>query len=155
MRDYIDTDYLILVSSDGKKAGLEIFRDRIKKNKWPIYNKTPQLLNVKPGKNVIFYIAGTGERKQSFVGTAKIKKKSMHKMMCLTRIKNLEKFYFILNLKILNFLTNQFILKITLKSLILSKIKKNMVYIFKVEFAKLMKFLIITLLIVLLDKYVD
>ena len=56
MRDYIDTDYLILVSSDGKKAGLEIFRDRIKKNKWPIYNKTPQLLNVKPGKNVIFYI---------------------------------------------------------------------------------------------------
>ena len=34
MRDYIDTDYLILVSSDGKKAGLEIFRDRIKKNKW-------------------------------------------------------------------------------------------------------------------------
>ena len=75
MRDYIDTDYLILVSSDGKKAGLEIFRDRIKKNKWPIYNKTPQLLNVKPGKNVIFYIAGTGGRKQSFVGTAKIKKK--------------------------------------------------------------------------------
>ena len=150
MRDYIDTDYLILVSSDGKKTGLEIFRDRIKKNKWPIYDKTPQLLNVKAGKNVIFYIAGTGEKKQSFVGTAKIKKKIyMHKMMYLIQIKNLEKYYFILNLKILNFLTNQFISKITLKSLILSKIKKNMVYIFKVEFAKLMKILIITLLIVL------
>ena len=40
MRDYIDTDYLILVSSDGKKAGLEIFRDRIKKNKWPIIDVT-------------------------------------------------------------------------------------------------------------------
>ena len=49
MRDYIDTDYSILVSSDGKKAGLEIFKDRIKKNRWPIYDKTPQLLNVKTG----------------------------------------------------------------------------------------------------------
>ena len=75
MRDYIDTDYLILVSSDGRKNGLEIFRDRIEKNRWPIYDKTPQLLNVKVGKNVIFYIAGTGENKQSFVGTARIKKK--------------------------------------------------------------------------------
>tara|TARA_B100000963_G_scaffold10866_1_gene8429 strand:- start:384 stop:839 length:456 start_codon:yes stop_codon:yes gene_type:complete len=75
MRDYIDTDYLILVSSDGRKTGLEIFRDRIKKNRWPIYDKTPQLLNVKVGKNVIFYIAGTGENKQSFVGTARIKKR--------------------------------------------------------------------------------
>ena len=27
MRDYIDTDYLILVSSDGKKTGIEILRD--------------------------------------------------------------------------------------------------------------------------------
>ena len=75
MRDYIDTDYLILVSSDGKKNGLDIFRDRIKKNKWPIYDKTPQLLNVKAGKKVIFYIAGSGKKKQSFVGTAKIKNK--------------------------------------------------------------------------------
>lgn len=75
MRDYIDTDYLILVSSDGKKTGLEIFKDRIKKNRWPIYDKTPQLLNVKTGKNVIFYIAGSGEKKQSFIGTAKIKRK--------------------------------------------------------------------------------
>ena len=51
MRDNIDTDYLILVSSDGKKNGLEIFKDRIKKNKWPIYDRTPQLLNVKVSKN--------------------------------------------------------------------------------------------------------
>ena len=76
MRDNIDTDYLILVSSDGKKNGLEIFKDRIKKNKWPIYDRTPQLLNVKAGKNVIFYIAGSGEKKQSFIATAKIKKKT-------------------------------------------------------------------------------
>jgi predicted RNA-binding protein len=74
MRDNIETNYLIFVSSDGKKTGLEIFNERIKQNKWPIYNKTPQLLNVKEGKNVVFYIAGGGEKRQSFVGCAKIKK---------------------------------------------------------------------------------
>ena len=58
MRDYIDTDYLILVSSDGKKTGLEIFKDRIKKNRWPIYDKTPQLLNVKTGKMSFFILLG-------------------------------------------------------------------------------------------------
>jgi len=55
MRDNIETNYLIFVSSDGKKAGFEIFNERIKENKWPIYNKTPQLQNVKEGKNIVFY----------------------------------------------------------------------------------------------------
>ena len=32
MRDNIETDYLIFVSSDGKKTGLDIFNERIKKN---------------------------------------------------------------------------------------------------------------------------
>ena len=73
MRDNIETDYLIFVSSDGKKTGLDIFNERIKKNKWPIYSKTPQQLNIKEGKKVVFYIAGAGEKKQSFVGTAQIK----------------------------------------------------------------------------------
>jgi len=74
MKDNIETNYLIFISSDGKKAGFEIFKERIEKNKWPIYKTTPQLLNVKEEKNVIFYIAGTGEKKQCFVGYAKIKK---------------------------------------------------------------------------------
>ena len=56
MRDNIETNYLIFVSSDGKKTGLDIFNERIEENKWPIYNKTPQLQNVKEGKNVLFYI---------------------------------------------------------------------------------------------------
>tara|TARA_B100001142_G_C14104359_1_gene566523 strand:+ start:244 stop:693 length:450 start_codon:yes stop_codon:yes gene_type:complete len=74
MRDNIETNYLIFVSSDGKKAGLDIFNERIEENKWPIYSKTPQLQNVKEGKNVVFYIAGAGDKKQSFIGYAKIKK---------------------------------------------------------------------------------
>ena len=73
MRDNIETNYLIFVSSDGKKTGLDIFNERIEENKWPIYNKTPQLQNVKEGKNVLFYIAGAGDKRQSFVANGKIK----------------------------------------------------------------------------------
>jgi len=73
MRDNIETNYLIFISSDGKKSGFDIFNDRVQDNKWPIYNKTPQLRNVKEGKNVVFYIAGAGEKRQSFIGCAKIK----------------------------------------------------------------------------------
>ena len=73
MRDNIETNYLIFISSDGKRSGFDIFIERVQENKWPIYNKTPQLRNVKEGKNVVFYIAGAGEKRQSFIGCAKIK----------------------------------------------------------------------------------
>jgi predicted RNA-binding protein len=73
MRDNIETNYLIFISSDGKKSGFDIFNERVQKNRWPIYNKTPQLRNVKVGKNVVFYIAGAGKKRQSFIGNAKIK----------------------------------------------------------------------------------
>ena len=73
MRDNIETNYLIFITSDGKKSGFDIFNERVQENKWPIYNKTPQLKNVKEGKNVVFYIAGEGEKRQSFIGSAKIK----------------------------------------------------------------------------------
>ena len=79
MRDNIETNYLIFISSDGKKSGFDIFNDRVQDNKWPIYNKTPQLRNVKEGKNVVFYIAGAGEKRQSFIGSAKIKSVSDNK----------------------------------------------------------------------------
>ena len=47
MRDNIESNYLIFISSDGKREGYEIFKERIKNNLWPIYNKTPQLTNIK------------------------------------------------------------------------------------------------------------
>jgi hypothetical protein len=74
MKTNIETDYLIFVSSDGKKNGYDIFNDRIKKNLWPIYVKTPQLINVKIGKKIIFYIAGNGTNSQHFVASAVIDK---------------------------------------------------------------------------------
>tara|TARA_Y100000768_G_scaffold95148_1_gene69240 strand:+ start:2510 stop:3010 length:501 start_codon:yes stop_codon:yes gene_type:complete len=74
MKNNIETDYLIFVSSDGKKTGYDIFKDRIKQNLWPIYVKTPQLINVKIGKKIIFYIAGNGNSSQHFVASAIIDK---------------------------------------------------------------------------------
>ena len=74
MKTNIETDYLIFVSSDGKKNGYDIFNDRIKKNLWPIYVKTPQLINVKIIKKIIFYIAGNGVNSQHFVASATIDK---------------------------------------------------------------------------------
>ena len=74
MKTNIETDYLIFVSSDWKKNGYDIFNDRIKKNLWPIYVKTPQLINVKIGKKIIFYIAGNSVYSQHFVATGKIEK---------------------------------------------------------------------------------
>jgi predicted RNA-binding protein len=73
MRDNIETNYLIFIASDGKKSGIDIFNDRLKENKWPIYNKTPQLLNVVQGRRVLFYIAGNGEKSQCFIASAEIK----------------------------------------------------------------------------------
>ena len=74
MKNNIETDYLIFISSDGKKNGYDIFDDRMKKNLWPIYVKTPQLINVKIGKKIIFYIAGNGVNSQHFVASAIIDK---------------------------------------------------------------------------------
>ena len=74
MKNNIETDYLIFVSSDGKKNGYDIFNDRISQNLWPIYVKTPQLINVKVGKKIIFYIAGNGINSQNFVASGIIDK---------------------------------------------------------------------------------
>jgi hypothetical protein len=74
MKTNIETDYLIFVSSDGKKNGYDIFNDRIRQNLWPIYVKTPQLINVKVGKKIIFYIAGNGIYSQNFVASGVIDK---------------------------------------------------------------------------------
>ena len=39
---------------------------------WPIYNKTPQLINIKKDKKVLFYIAGTNNFAQNFIANALI-----------------------------------------------------------------------------------
>ena len=72
MRDNIESNYLIFISSDGKREGYEIFKERIKNNMWPIYNKTPQLINIKKDKKVLFYIAGTNNFAQNFIASALI-----------------------------------------------------------------------------------
>ncbi len=81
MRNNIETDYLIFISSDGRKAGYEIFKERISENLWPIYKSTPQLNNVKSGKNVIFYIAGKDKFAQQFIASAIIENLVTNKIL--------------------------------------------------------------------------
>lgn len=74
MRNNIETDYLIFISSDGAKDAMDIFGERINTNMWPIYDKTPQIINLKEGKKVIFYIAGNTTNSQHFIASATIDK---------------------------------------------------------------------------------
>ena len=73
MRDFIESNYLIFISSDGRREGYEIFKERIKNNLWPIYKKTPQLINIEKDKQILFYIAGTNTLCQNFVASTSIK----------------------------------------------------------------------------------
>ena len=73
MRDFIESNYLIFISSDGRREGYQIFKERIKNNLWPIYKKTPQLINIEKDKKILFYIAGTNALSQNFVASTSIK----------------------------------------------------------------------------------
>ena len=73
MRDFIESNYLIFISSDGRREGYEIFKERINNNLWPIYKKTPQLINIEKDKKILFYISGTNTLCQNFVASTSIK----------------------------------------------------------------------------------
>ena len=73
MRDFIESNYLIFISSDGRREGYEIFKERVKNNLWPIYKKTPQLINIQQNKKILFYIAGTNTFCQNFVASTTVK----------------------------------------------------------------------------------
>ena len=138
MRDNIETDYLIFVSSDGKKTGLDIFNERIKKNKWPIYSKTPKKLNIKEGKKVVFYIEGAGDKKQSFVGTAQIKSIIDNKTVSTDPNQEFKSVLFFIEFKNLNVFNEEIKIKEHLNKLDFIKNNKNFLlyfqcYIFKIN----------------------
>jgi hypothetical protein len=111
MRDNIDTDYLILVTSDGRKNAYNICKERISENLWPIYKGTPQLLNLDKNKKVLFYIAGRDEFSQHFIGSATIDRiiddihsnsdpnQEFRQVICYIKFKELKFFKKPLNIK--------------------------------------------------------
>ena len=69
------TNYYCLVTSDSlKESAIDIFNKRIEEKKYPLYPRTPNLNEIKEEDEVIFYIAGSGKERQSFVGQATIQK---------------------------------------------------------------------------------
>jgi|APSaa5957512493_1039668.scaffolds.fasta_scaffold75710_2 predicted RNA-binding protein len=69
------TNYYCLVTSDSlKESAIDIFNKRIEEKKYPLYPRTPNLNEIKDDDEVMFYIAGAGKERQSFVGQAIIQK---------------------------------------------------------------------------------
>ena len=67
------SSYYCLVTSDTEtKFAKDIINSRLKEKKYPLYEKTPFLNEIKKNDNVVFYLAGKGENSQSFVASAKI-----------------------------------------------------------------------------------
>ena len=103
MRDNIESNYLIFISSDGKREGYEIFKERIKNNMRPIYNKTPQLINIKKLPKIDLLIGGSpcqdlsnahkgegidGVRSSLFYQFIKFKNRLKPKYFLLENVKN-------------------------------------------------------------------
>lgn len=74
MTEQISNNHFIFIASDGKKNGYDVFLERINRNLWPIYSKTPFLTKINEKNKILFYIAGRGNKSQNFVGSAIIKK---------------------------------------------------------------------------------
>jgi len=69
------TNYYCLVTSDSlKESAIDIFNKRIEEKKYPLDPRTPNLNEIKDDDEVMFYIAGAGKERQSFVGQAIIQK---------------------------------------------------------------------------------
>lgn len=67
-------NYFCLITSDGKVDAIKICEKRIDEKKWPIYSNTKFKDKFDEGDRIVFYIAGTGEYSQSFIGSASVKK---------------------------------------------------------------------------------
>lgn len=67
-------NYYALITSDSAQVkAYEIFQNRIKENRFPLYLKTPYLNNIKKNDEVLFYLAGKNIHSQSFVAKSIIK----------------------------------------------------------------------------------
>jgi predicted RNA-binding protein len=64
-------NYYILGTSDSQKEdAIDILNVRIKEKKYPLYEKTPKLNEIKEKDEVVFYIAGKATKAQNFIGQA-------------------------------------------------------------------------------------
>lgn len=67
-------NYYALITSDSAEVkAYEIFQNRIKENRFPLYLKTPYLETIKKNDEVLFYIAGRNMHSQSFVAKSRVK----------------------------------------------------------------------------------
>ena len=66
--------YYCLISGDLSKEAFQVFRKRISEQRWPLYEKTKHIDNIKINDLLIFYIGGKYSHCQSFAGEALVSK---------------------------------------------------------------------------------
>ena len=66
--------YYCLISGDLSKEAFQAFRKRISEQRWPLYEKTKHINNIKINDLLIFYIGGKYSHCQSFAGEALVSK---------------------------------------------------------------------------------
>lgn len=119
-------NYYILVTSDSNtEFAIDIFNKRIEEKKYPLYPRTPKLNEIKEGDKVIFYIAGAGKERQSFVGQAIIEKVETPKELLVDPDKNnyeIIKYLWFKNIKIFEKSVN---IKSIINKLVFVKNKNN------------------------------
>ena len=75
-------NFYILVTSDyNLKNAYNIFKNRIKEKKFPLYLRTPNLEIIKKDDEILFYIGGKYENAQSFVGKSIVEEIEISKEM--------------------------------------------------------------------------
>ena len=66
--------YYCLISGDLSKEAFQVFYNRISEQRWPLYEKTKHINNIKINDLLIFYIGGKYSHCQSFAGEALVSK---------------------------------------------------------------------------------
>jgi len=62
-------NYYVLGTSDSQtESAIDILAKRLSEKRYPLYNKTPHLKEVKEKDEVIFYVAGRNSKAQNFIG---------------------------------------------------------------------------------------
>ncbi len=64
--------YILITSDYNEISAYEIFKNRLREKKFPLYSRTPNLDTIKKNDEILFYIAGKNLNAQSFVGKSTV-----------------------------------------------------------------------------------
>lgn len=117
--------YILITSDYNQKSAYEIFKNRLREKKFPLYVRTPNLDTISIDDEILFYIAGKNLNAQSFVGKSTISQIQISKELIVDadKTKNLVNRFLIF--KDIELFKNSKKIKVILNELNFIKIKKH------------------------------